>query len=653
MFAGMRVWLLGLLAVAAWLLASYGAPMPVPLGTDAGAEQFSASRAQAVLARLLGDEKPHPAGSAENKAVHARLLAELARLNVPAQTISGMSCLSRRTAISCGTVSDVVAQVAPGDGKAILLMAHLDSVAAGPGAGDDESGVAILLETIRALKAGGDSPASSSEAVGHQMRHPVIALFSDGEELGLLGAQLFLAHPEWSGRVGLVINAEARGNQGPSYLFQTSAGDEKLVDLYARSMAHPATSSLYGEIYKYLPNDTDLTPFLQAGFTGYNFAFIGDQADYHTPRDNRADLDPASLQSQGDNVLGLARGIEASDYAALKGGNAIYFDLLQRWLPLLPVIFALPLAVAVFAVIALAGWLNRRHRPGLRRPLVAMLMPPLLIVGCVAMGFALYAVAGLVSGEEAPAFAHPLALRIALAAGCWAIALFTMRGAGATACWLWLAGLGIAAAIFAPGLSPYFIFPASVAALLWVLTVGFGRDVAVFLAALGALVVWIGFAANGEAIMGLAAHPLFTVPAAIGLIALLPLMRMQKMTDGFWRGSIFVSLVIALVAAAVDGFEPAYSAVQPERLNLRYVQKDGQSWWLADPVGKLPLSLRSAAAFSMGPQVAVAWRGFVAPAGVPALSAPSASVSRAGNDVRLDLHGSSVAGGMTLIVPGG
>ena len=73
-----------------------------------------------------------------------------------------------------------------------------------------------------------------------------------------------MSHAEWSGRVGVVINAEARGNQGPSYLFQTSAGDEKLVDLYARSVAHPATSSLYGEIYKYLPNDTDLTPFLQA-----------------------------------------------------------------------------------------------------------------------------------------------------------------------------------------------------------------------------------------------------------------------------------------------------------------------------------------------------------------------------------------------------
>ena len=65
----------------------------------------------------------------------------------------------------------------------------------------------------------------------------------------------------------------------------------------------------------------------------------------------------------------------------------------------------------------------------------------------------------------------------------------------------------------------------------------------------------------------------------------------------------------------IAGFQPAYSTDQPERLNLRYVEKDGQAWWLADPVPQLPASLRAVAAFSMTPQVVVAWRGYVAPAG--------------------------------------
>ena len=41
-------------------------------------------------------------------------------------------------------------------------------------------------------------------------------------------------------RIGAVINVEARGNQGPSYLFQTSAGDGRLIDLYARAVPHYA-----------------------------------------------------------------------------------------------------------------------------------------------------------------------------------------------------------------------------------------------------------------------------------------------------------------------------------------------------------------------------------------------------------------------------
>jgi hypothetical protein len=641
MMAATRVWLLGLLTVAIWALASFGGARPVALGLDAPPEQFSAARAESVLTRLLGAEQPHPAGSADNAALHARLAAELARLGVPSETLSGLSCVQGRGAIQCGTVGDVIAEAIPGSGKAILLMAHLDSVPAGPGASDDASGVATILETIRALKA---QPG--------MVRHPVIALFSDGEELGMLGAALFLRDPGWRARVGVVINVEARGTKGPSYLFQTSAGDEKLVALYAHSVARPETSSLYGEIYHYLPNDTDLTPFLKAGFKGYNFAFIGNVAAYHTRLDRIQNLDPVTLQSQGDNVLGLARGLEGRDFSDLAGGNAIYFDLLGRWLPRLSATFALPLAIGVFIVIALAGWLNRRPAGG--RPLAGFLMPPLMLLGCAGMGFGLAALAGLISGESNPSFAHPTALRVALAFGCWTIALLATRWPpGATASWLWLAGLGIASALFAPGLSPYFIFPASLAALFFLLTVAAGRGVARFLAALAALLVFVGFAANAEAIMGLAAHPLFTVPVGIGLIAFLPLMAAQEMERGAWRASVVFSLFVALGAAVTAGFTPAYSADQPERLNLRYLEKDGNAWVLADPVGRLPASLRAAADFSENPQLVEVARGYSALAGGAQFPAPSAGISRSGNHVTLELYGSKTADGMAIIVPGG
>jgi hypothetical protein len=635
MQAALRVWLLGLLAVAIWLLP--GVPLPKASGPDTPANQFSAARAEALLTRLLPEQKPHPAGSAENAAVHERLTAELAQQGIQSETLKGMSCRSGRIAISCANVTDIIAEPIQGAGKAIVLMAHLDSVPAGPGAGDDLSGVATILETIRAIKQSGGN------------NHPVIALFTDGEEFGLLGAELFLRDPGWRSKVGVVINVEARGTNGPSYLFQTSPGDAKLIDVYAQSAPHPATSSLYGEIYRYLPNDTDLTPFLRLGLQGYNFAFIGNVAAYHTGLDRAENLDPASLQSQGDNVLGLVRGLEqGGDFAALRGGDAVYVDVLGRWLPRLKLSFALPLATLAFVVIGLLG--RRREKQG---RVAAALMPLLLLLGSVAMGFMLAGLTKLISGEADPSFAHPLALRLSLSAGCWFVALLAARRAGPNASWLWLSGLGVVTAVFAPGLSPYFICPSLVAALLFVLTLGPGRGLALFLSALAAMLVWIGFAAQGEAIMGLRAHFLFTLPVAFGLMALLPLMSAQAMSARAWRMSLFVSLLVALGAAVAAGFEPAYTQDHPERLNLRYVEKGGNAWVLADPVGRLPQSLRAAADFSDEPELVEVARGYSALAGNSQFNAPYAGVSRRGNTITLEFYGSRTADGMTMIVPNG
>ncbi len=146
-----------------------------------------------------------------------------------------------------------------------------------------------------------------------------------------------------------------------SFLFQTSPGDAGLIELYANGVSHYATSSISGEIYKYMPNDTDLTPVLAAGLPSVNFAFIGDVAAYHTPLDRRENLDPRSVQQQGDNMLAMADGLRQAAPAQLKSGGLIYLDILGRWLPRLPLAWALPLSVLALAIIAIAGLLTRRE----------------------------------------------------------------------------------------------------------------------------------------------------------------------------------------------------------------------------------------------------------------------------------------------------
>jgi hypothetical protein len=304
----------------------------------------------------------------------------------------------------------------------------------------------------------------------------------------------------------------------------------------------------------------------------------------------------------------------------------------------------LPAAIIVFLMIALAGYVTAWERRDAARPVLAGLMPPLLLIGALGIGFVLHSLAAWIAGETDPSFAHPLALRLSLAFGVFAVALLAAQRAGAIACWLWFSGLAIVAAIWAPGLSPYFLFPSLVAAPLLLATVRAGRPVAVFIAALAVLVVWLGLNAGGEASLGLRMHPMFTLTAAFGLLALLPLLRPAAR----WRWTAGASLALALVLAVVAGFEPAFSERAPERLNLRYVEQAGKAWWLADPVDRLPESLKAAAHFSDRPERRLQL-GYAAPAGNAQFPAPSAAIQRSGDAVTINLN--AAGAGVALLVP--
>jgi hypothetical protein len=163
-------------------------------------------------------------------------------------------------------------------------------------------------------------------------------------------------------------------------------------------------------------------------------------------------------------------------------------------------------------------------------------------------------------------------------------------------------------------------------------------------ASLAALVIWLGFNAGAEPVMGLRMHPLFTVTLAFGLLALLPLLRPAR----GWGWPFAVSLLAALGLAVVAGFQPAFSETAPERLNLRYIELDGKAWWQADPVPRLPEALRAAAHFSPTPQWLLQ-RGYLAPGARAQFPAPSAMARRDGDEVTLNLN--AAGDGMALVVP--
>jgi hypothetical protein len=663
--ATVRIWLLGLLTVAVWVAsASLNEPHRIA-GLAASPSQFAAERSELILARLLGAERPHPVSSEENAAVRARLLQEFARLGIPASTYQAFSCEMRRTfaIIACATVNDVIAEVLPGQGRAVLMMAHYDSVASGPGASDNMSGVAVVLEAARALRASTPNPL-----------HPVMALITDGEEAGLLGAYAFLQNAPFRERIGAVVNVDARGTRGPSLLFQTSAGSGQLIDLYARSVAAPDTSSLYAEIYRRLPNDTDLTPFLQAGFPSFNFAFIGQVHSYHSPRDLRRNLSAATLQMHGDNLLGVTRSLAQTPYASLKGADQVYLSVLNRVLLRLPAGSALPLAIAVWLAMAAA---SRRAGIRLRGALLReLLIFPGLIVACLAAGFLLEFVARLIARMPDPSYAYPLALRLSLALGVWAAVLTLSRRSdvlhSTASTWLWMATLAVMSAALVRGLAPYFLFPLLVATPLLFATafsaggwLGPGGLVARALGALAALIVWTGLMVDGEAVMGIRLHPLFTVPAAFGLATLVPLMEMRMLAHRAWSISAGLSAGAALVVAVIAGLLPTYSEQDPQRLNLLYVQDRSDAHWVVPPspydrgLAPLPAALARAAPFRLEPlndPIVGAGRAYIADAGEARLTMPTAqllSVAPTGMQSGIvALHGSEQANAMVLFIPG-
>lgn len=298
--------------VVAGVCAVYGGTHN-PVAVSAPQDVFSADRALVYLNAFA--TAPHPIGSAEHDRVRDYLVSQLTALGLTPEVQRATGVTPRYEV--AGTVENIVARLKGTSGAtdAVALVAHYDSVPAGPGAGDDGAGVAALLETLRALRA------------GPPLRNDILFVITDGEEDGLLGASAFVTENPAAKDVRVVVNFEARGNSGESQMFETSAGNGRLVQIFAQAAPYPSGSSLTYEIYKHMPNDTDMTVFKKSGVAGLNFAFIGHWEAYHTPLDNPQLLDRRSLQQHGENALSLARSLGNTDLTQLQDRDSVYFSL--------------------------------------------------------------------------------------------------------------------------------------------------------------------------------------------------------------------------------------------------------------------------------------------------------------------------------------
>ena len=614
------------------LAAIRGRP-PAAKPADAPATEFSGTRAKQILQQLVGDGAPHPVGSVADAAVRERIIAKLNQLGYQPKVDTGSACDAFGT---CADVRNIVVRLGGQEAGPVVMMAsHYDSVPAGPGASDDGAGVAAELEIARALKA---SP---------PLRHPVILLIDEGEEAGLLGAEAFVADDPWAKDVRAAVNVEARGTSGPSAMFETGSANRWLMGLYARAARHPSTSSINYTIYKLLPNDTDFTVFKWpgVGYQGFNFAFIGDVAHYHTPLDNVANADVRSIQQQGQNALATLRALANSDLNFGPPSEAVFFDFFgwkTIWWPAGWTIYFAGIAFVLLGIEVVA--LVRRGKIGARNFLIGVVGWPVILIAAGILGQSLYF--ALQRGGALPVnwIADPVPMLAASwAIGIWIAALLALafsRGAGFrglwSGTWIWWALVALVLAIAAPGVSYVFVLPALAAAICgaWV---AFGQSgetgrwaLAVILpgivaAALSFPQIWFVYDA-----LGASAVPVITLFVALLVTPLVPVMGS---VSARWRWTLpLIAFAAFAIHTAMALMVPPYSPTLPERMNFDYyVDADsGKSSWLATPSsGMLPAPLRVVARFS--PREAnldLAGRAYVAEAPNLNLPAPTLTIEK-------------------------
>lgn len=516
------------LLVGVGVLAVLAQGPPGAAAASAPPNEFSAERAVGVVDDLA--REPRPVGSPASDRVRDALVARLADL---APRVEPSAALTTEDGRARAALVDNVVATLPGTDPtgAVVLMAHYDSVTAGPGAADDMSGVATILETVRALRA------------GPPLRNDVTVVLTDGEEAGLLGARAWVREQLPPGVPTIVLNWEARGVEGPSLLFETSPGNAGLVEAWADAVPHPRGDSSLVEIYRFLPNDTDLSPVLDAGRPGMNAAFIEGPDRYHTPDDTPENLDPASVQNHGANALALTRALGTRDLAPLDPrasglpaqGDRTYFALLgvlvtysEAW--------AWPVAVlALVAVLGVGGLAVRRRRSTVGGVLGGTVVALLALVAALVLGIGLWRALVAIRpsyADTGPFLGRPFAYELAAAALALLVVTVVGRRLGVACGALLVLGLlGVLLAAVAPGSSFLLAWPALGLAIgLGVVVLGPDRPVlataGLVIGAIPAVALLVPFAVASYGVAGVSnglpvvVFVLVGVPLAAGLAAL-------------------------------------------------------------------------------------------------------------------------------------
>ena len=574
------------LLVAAWMSSLYRS-IPAPVAATAPDSVFSSARAMAHIERIASEARPP--GSPNHARVRDYLVERLGALGHTASVQTATSFLGASTV---ATVRNVLARIpgtAPG-GPAVLVTAHYDSREIALGAADDGAGVVAILETVRAL--GARAP----------LRNDLIVLLTDAEELGLLGARAFVDEHPWMEDVAVLLAFEMRGGGGPSMMFETGADNGWVVGALREADPYPAANSVSYEIYRRMPNDTDFTPFMEAGRQGLNFAALGRANVYHQVYDSPENLSEATVQHHGEHALAMLQHFGNADLSIVDAPDVSFLSV-----PLVGLVTYGPLWIWILGIAALAAWALAffvGHKGGSRLPGV--------VVGAAASVVHLLLVAGtarLLFAWRSPAHPELGALFAGSfhSEGWYVLAIAFAAFAMATALWAilrrWFSAAELAVgALFVPvviAVLATFMFPMAAMNFQWpalagcvgALAVagmppeqrmGLARWLGAVVAAVPVIVVLTPLTEGTWAAMGLAMAAGLGVLLGLAFAMLLPVLDAVREPNGWWAP--VAGLLAAGVFLAVGMSTATPSAERPAPSTLVYMldHESGAAYWGTD-----------------------------------------------------------------------
>jgi hypothetical protein len=249
---------------------------------------------------------------------------------------------------------NLLVRFGPREGKALLVMAHYDSVPRSPGACDNAAAVAILFQLAMAMST---EPPS----------RPVILAFTAGEEVGLVGAEILA--DDLADDVDFAISLDLIGGDGPLVVNGASKliGDAELAwlrDGADRAGVDLSFPLVHRVVSRWWPQAerSDHGPFTRRGARAVHFYNRGNDGEwidlaYHSPRDTPSRVHPEQVAAVGR----LLRALVATPVPPHTGDGfvvPIVHWVIARWL-----LVAIELALVLMTALALARQ-RRARSPG-------------------------------------------------------------------------------------------------------------------------------------------------------------------------------------------------------------------------------------------------------------------------------------------------